>query len=128
MLPMDLASLSALVKLLGFGAIIFVIWIMTLRFFDQILKQQKELFQSIIQQQAERSQENIAVLKQILDQQKDLFGTIVREQSLRSGENFQTLNKFAESIEFMGGQMANLCGKIESNMSCPLVRKEIKPG
>lgn len=122
----DLTSVAALVKLTGFGAIIFVIWLVTLRFFDTILKQQKELFQSVISQQGQRGEENIAVLKQILEQQKELFSSIVKEQSLRASENFQTLNKFAESVEFMGGQIANLCGKIETNMNCPLVRKQIK--
>jgi hypothetical protein len=126
-MPIDFTAIEALVKLLGFGGVIFVIWIITLRFFDQILKQQKELFHSIIEQQSKRNDENVAVLKQILDQQRELFGQIIREQSARAGENFQVLNKFAEDFDLINGQMGTLIMKIDTNQQCPLIKKDMKP-
>jgi hypothetical protein len=107
---MDIASMPAgfieLVRLIGFSAVIFVIWVMTLQFFKHILSQQEKMMTTLIEKQDEQ------------------YTRIFEEQSKRNNENFQVLNKFAESIDYMAGRVSEVNSKIENNHFCPIVRKE----
>jgi hypothetical protein len=94
---MSMVDIVELVKIVGFGAIIFVIWLVTIRFFMEVLKQQKEYFDKIMAEQSKRLDENMAVL-----------------------------NKFAESIEYLGGRVSDISTKIDMNQSCPIVKKELE--
>ncbi|MBN2189332.1 MAG: hypothetical protein JW699_07745 [Chitinispirillaceae bacterium] len=84
-----------LAKILGFGIIVFIIWVMTVKFFERILAQQQV--------------------------QWDAF---INELSKRNGENFQVLNKFAEASEFAGGQISQLTSEIRNNRFCPVIREQ----
>jgi hypothetical protein len=48
------------------------------------------------------------------------------EQSKRLDENMAVLNKFAESIEYLGGRVSDISTKIDMNQSCPIVKKELE--
>ncbi len=93
-----MAVVIDIVKAVGFSGIIFVIWLLTLKFFMQVLDQQKNSF------------------KETLD-----------EMSARNRENFEVLNKFAQGTEYLGGKMAEVESKIENNRFCPIVRDETRP-
>jgi len=82
-----------LAKILGFGIVIFIIWVLTIKFFEQVLKQQQTQFDRVI-----------------------------NELSKRNDENFQVLNKFAEASEFTSGQISNLSSEIKNNQFCPVLR------
>jgi hypothetical protein len=100
-----------IVKAVGFSGIIFVIWVMTLKFFMHILDEQKKAFE-----------ESMA-------RQKSSFDGIWEELSRRNKENFEILNKFASAVEYIGGQMSIMDGKIENNRFCPIMRDETRqPG
>jgi len=108
---MDLSSIAStieLVRLLGFSAVVFIIWIVTVQFFKHILREQKDLLISL------------------LNKQDGQYRAIFEEQSRRNTENFQVLNKFAESIDYIAGQVSTTNSKIENNHYCPIVRKENK--
>lgn len=84
-----------LTKVLGFGIAILVIWILTVQFFERVMKQQKEQFDQFI-----------------------------KELSKRNDENFSVLNKFAEASEFAGGQISQLTSEIRNNRFCPVIREQ----
>ena len=105
----DLPSIIELVKVVGFGAIIFVIWIITLNFFKIILQQNKEQMLALMAQQDKQWRE------------------VREDQSKRQEESFRILEKHAESLDYLAGQVNNACAKIDSNLFCPIVRKEIHP-
>jgi hypothetical protein len=92
---MDIVSPDLLegAKILGFGLVVFIIWVLTIRFFEKILQQQQKQFDQFI-----------------------------AELSKRNTENFQVLNKFAEASEFAGGAISNLSSDINNNRFCPVVR------
>jgi len=94
--PETVSIVIDIVKAVGFSGIIFVIWVLTLKFFIQILAQQKAAFDEVL-----------------------------KEMSRRNEENFQVLNKFAEAIEFTGGQLSSIDGSIKNNRFCPIVRDEM---
>jgi hypothetical protein len=91
-------TIVELVKAVGFSALIFVIWIITLKFFEKILGQQKSYFEKI-----------------------------VAEQSKRNEENFQVLNKFSDAIEYLGGRVSETNSKVDNNHFCPIIRGDMKP-
>ena len=88
------ASIIELVKVIGYPAVIFVIWYMTIKFFEVFLTKQDDKTMKIIETQEKRNQ-----------------------------ENFQVLNKFAESIDYMAGQISNVNTKMDNNLFCPIVKK-----
>ncbi|MBN2188377.1 MAG: hypothetical protein JW699_02900 [Chitinispirillaceae bacterium] len=82
-------------KVIGFGMVVFVIWVLTIRFFEKVMAQQQEQFDRFID-----------------------------ELSKRNDENFQVLNKFAEASEYAGGQISNLASEIRNNNYCPIIREQ----
>jgi hypothetical protein len=104
--PATLGTLYGIVKTLGAVGVVFVIWILTLGFFREILNQQKEMFSDMVREQ------------------KDLFGKMVAEQSVRNEENFQVLNKFAAAIEFTGSELSSIGSDVKNNRFCPVVSDE----
>jgi hypothetical protein len=104
--PATIETVYGIVKTLGAVGVVFVIWILTLGFFREILNQQKEMFSDMVREQ------------------KELFGNMVSEQSARNNENFQVLNKFAVAIEFTGSELSSLGSDVKNNRFCPVVRDQ----
>lgn len=94
MAPLDWPEISRLAQILGFGIVVFVMWIMTIKFFIYVLKSREE---------------NSRRIEDALTKRND--------------ENFQVLNKFAEDLEFNSGRLSDLSSKIDNNTYCPLVRE-----
>lgn len=119
MIPANVQLTIELVKYLGTGAVIFVIWLITIKFFSEILKRIETLFNSLIEKQEKSFSES-------LNKQESLFTVSLQEQAKRNDQNFQVLNKFAESIDYMAGQVSTVQTKIDSNQFCPIVRDQAK--
>jgi hypothetical protein len=114
-IPAGMTWLVELLKVAGFSGLIFTIWIITMRFFQNLLNQQKELMTATMTQQK-------ILFETLINNQKELFQKIFDEQSQRNRENFSVLNKFAESIDYMAGQVSECNSKIENHHFCPVVR------
>jgi len=98
-------ELTELVKILGFGMAITVVWILTIRFFDRVLVAQQNQFDKM------------------LAQFETQYGKMIDELSKHNTENHSVLNKFAESIDFTNGLSAQLQSDIANNNFCPIVRE-----
>jgi len=99
-----LEIIPELTKMVGFSALVFVIWLITLRFCLQIFKTHDQRYVDLLTSQ-----------KSILD-----------EQSKREQQNFELLKQLIESNDYVAGAISSLSTKIDNNLFCPLMRKDNK--
>jgi hypothetical protein len=109
-------SFQRLAEVGGISVIIFVIWILTIKFFDRLVIEQKNTFNTIVSGNKEQFQA-------ILTNQKDQFDSYLQEQKRHDQQAFELLKDMVETSEYVAGRMASLESKVDNNLFCPIVRE-----
>lgn len=126
-------SMAALViNLLGLPGLIFIIWHFDQRKIDRILREFREENQAILKQYREETQ---AILTQYREETRQILAQY-REDVFEMRRLYDNNVQLVKGYEKMSGDLAGmihlntqvttqLSERIENNLFCPMVRKEV---
>ena len=129
--------LPELIKLVGFSAVMFAVWIITLRYLnakdkesrtersERDSRESKERLEQAAKTQAEQKEREERTAEQYRVMLQMVLDHHAEQNRLREHEHkedFEVLNKFATTIDSHTTQLAILVGAITNNQWCPAVR------